>query len=629
MDGTIKLVEGDLLKNLGIDIKNLVGREFVSLGIWHTDDSNTASIKEAFRSATRGEVVVVKVKLGETNSSIRYIELNLIPNFEDEEEESSVFFGAIDVSSYQFEIDIYKERCDYFLFAAESAGVGLSYWDIKGEDIYSTPTCNALFDLAPGEPFSTEHFYKVLHPDDKERVQAQIGDAKQKGSSYNIQYRVVHADDNIVWISAKGRTFCDEEGNVKTMMGCVTNINESKSVNEELERIYDREKKARNEAEIANRTKDFFLAMVSHELRSPINAILGWTKILLENSVDDETRVKALKTIEKSSRSQADLIDDLLDSARITSGKLKLECRPLDLTDLLENVISIHLPSIEVKEITFDFNPSEESLHIFGDSDRLTQVFSNILGNAVKFTNEKGQISVEIFSCEDEVKIIVKDNGKGIRKEHLPFIFRQFTQGHEKFTGKNDGLGLGLSLAQILAQMHKGSIAAESEGPDTGAEFTVTLPLLDSISFDEYEVEREHADEPRRKANALENARIMIVEDDEDSRHVLEIFLDQLGASVLTAESVDSALEQLESVETAKPDIIISDIGMPEKDGYYLAEWLKNSSEFNEIPAIALSAFTAQKNKKMAYESGFKKYHTKPFDPDLLVTEILALLEKE
>lgn len=384
-------------------------------------------------------------------------------------------------------------------------------------------------------------------------------------------------------------------------------------------------RKAKEEAEQANRTKDFFLALVSHELRSPLNAILGWTSILLNKDVDSETQRKALEIIERSAKSQAKIIEDLVDSARIASQKLKLNFQPLNLFDLLLNTVNSHVPEAEKKNLSLDFKCESEDVKISGDMVRLRQVISNILGNAIKFTPEDGKIVVDLNVRDSEAIIQVTDSGQGISEEDLPLIFHLYVQSDETFSREKGGLGLGLALSRILVEKHSGRVSVESDGIGHGAKFTVFLPLLleESVAHDE---KRDEQSINYFEMGLLHQQKILVVEDEDDSRDVLAIYLSQLGAEVEAAVSVSDAFILLNKTESKPPDLIISDIGMPNEDGYSFIKKIRESKKYSEIPAIALSAFTAEENKKLAIESGFQKYHTKPFEPDLLIEEILELI---
>ena len=478
------------------------------------------------------------------------------------------------------------------------------------------------FEFPAHELIDLDSFFKCLHPDDRERVELTFHESQVSGKEYKEEFRVINSDGNTHWLSAHGKSFLDAEGNPVSMMGMIRKITDRKIADKELSKIYEREKKARDEAEEANRAKDFFLAFVSHELRSPLNAILGWTKILLTKQVDDETRKNAVETIERSARSQSKLINDLVDSARVASGKLRLEFTPVNFYEVIKNVYNSHKPQAENKHINLSFTSNKENINIIGDAVRLQQIFTNLLSNSLKFTSEGGKIDIIVESQNEMVKVYMKDNGQGISRDALPQIFNQFSQGDSENHNRT-GLGLGLSIVRTLVEKHGGVVDAQSEGLGKGAVFSVTLPLSTAA-----------VKPSKEKKNGYENGKpltgkkILIVEDDPDSCEVLDLFLEQSGAEVVQSMSASEAMSTLKNLKGKLPDVIISDLGMSEEDGYSLMSRIRamKSEEGGKIPAIALSAFTSQDNKKKAYEVGFQKYHTKPFEPDMLINEVLELL---
>lgn len=326
--------------------------------------------------------------------------------------------------------------------------------------------------------------------------------------------------------------------NPLSMMGVVRKITEKKIAKDDLTKVNESVRKARDEAEEANRAKDYFLAIVSHELRSPLNAILGWSKILLTKEVDEATRQNALETIERSAKSQAKLIEDLVDSSRIASGKLRLELRPVELCEIVQNVVNSQKPIAEAKNLQLDLEAAEQSGEVFGDSVRLQQVFTNLLTNALKFTPEGGKVSIIYEANKSTAKISVRDTGQGISPKVLPTIFRQFAQGDEKMSRDKSGLGLGLAIVKTLVEKHGGSITAESAGLGKGAKFTVILPLLaNEAAKSETNGSVAETDE----SLLLNGIKVLVVEDDQDSREVLQLFLEQSGAQVESAESASEA----------------------------------------------------------------------------------------
>lgn len=626
-EGFIKKIEGKLLDEIEIvDREKLLGEKFVNLNFLKTDAFSEPTFKNILLNCEKGNNSKITSIVSINGEIDKTLEITFIPLKQNGKLTEKVFFGAIDITNKQKEVEFYKQRSEHFLFAAENAGIGLWFWDLVKDEVFSTPKCNQLFELEPYETFHLSHIFSIVHPDDLQKVESDLRESHENGVEYNMEFRVIYTDGNIHWISSRGKTFFDVHNKHVSMMGSVREITDKKMASEELAVIYEREKKARDEAVRANKAKDFFLAVVSHELRSPLNAILGWTKILLSKEVDAETRINALETIERSAKSQSKLIEDLVDSARITSGKLKLEMRPVNIYEIICNVFNSKKPEAESKNINLEFNYESKNLEVFGDTIRLQQIFTNLLSNAVKFTNDGGKISIDLEKSAYLVQVKIKDDGQGISTEDLPKIFEQFSQGNNKSDDNKMGLGLGLSIANILIQKHEGEIYAESPGHNLGSTFTVNLPL--------YSDDTDTAEEEKNLSNfnekVLDDLEILVVEDDYDSRNVLTLFLEQMGAKVDSADSAKEALEILEN-RIMPPNLIISDIAMPEEDGNSLIKKIRSfeKENFRSIPAIALSAFTAFDNKEKAIESGFQIYHTKPFDPDLLVEEIKSLTEIE
>ncbi len=626
-DGSLESIQGDLLSLVDVDKDLLIGQKFSELVFWQTDDINVENLKNALKSVQNREFAKVSLKFRVKSRQIKHINLNLSTKKNDDGTTDEIFFCATDITTLIREVDFYKERSEHFLYSAESAGIGLWFWDLVKDEIFSTPKCNEIFDLDPHEIITYKYFLEVLHPDDREETEAKLLESQNLDKEYKVEYRVIRSDGNIQWVAASGKTFFNENGNPISMMGSVRRITDEKMAADELEKLYKLEKQSREAATQANKAKDYFLALVSHELRSPLNSILGWTQILSKKEVDEETFAKAIDTIEHSAKSQAKLIEDLVDSARVTSGKLKLELRPVNLYEVIKKAVSTQQPTAEEKEINLEFTTDNEKIDVFGDFIRLQQIFNNLLSNSIKFTDEKGTINVDIKTNDEFVTVRITDDGQGISEKDLPFIFNAFAQGDNTTTREKNGLGLGLSIAKILTDKHDGSITVDSQGSGQGAEFTVKFPIYYGQE-DEVEItEGRNAGNSRNEIN-LRNIKILVVEDDDDSRNVLELYLEQIGADVITAESVIEALKKLNKPEN-KFDIIISDLAMPEEDGYSLIKKVRASSDYAQIPAIALSAFTAQRNKEMAFQAGFHQYHTKPFEPDLLAEQIMELVKNK
>ena len=625
-EGKVLTLAGNIFDKTFADPQQLIGHSLTETVFWQSSEANFRMITDAVDAASKGIVSKTILEFRISKEEKSFLELNLNPVYDENRRKiKHIFLCGQDVTAREKEIEFYKRRGEQLLYAAESADIGLWFWDLTEEQIYSTPKCNEFFEISPIGTMTYNDFLEVVHPDDRQNLVDAFLESQKNGAEYDVEYRVIYSDGEIHWLSTRGNTYLDAEGNPANIMGVVRRITDRKNADEELSRVYALERKARDEAEEANRTKDYFLALVSHELRSPLNAILGWTKILLTKEVNDETRRSALQTIERSALSQAKLIGDLVDSSRIASGKLRLEMRPMNLFDAVNTVFNSQKPTAEAKKVNLTFDYDSENPTVFGDLVRLQQVFTNLLTNALKFTPEGGNVQLKLASTDGKIVISVKDDGQGISPETLPHIFRQFSQGEQTIARDQAGLGLGLSIVKTLVEKHEGTVTAQSEGAGKGATFTVTLPLIKPVSAHTF-VESESHDFEK---SPLSKVNILCVEDDLDSREVLQLFLEQCGASVTSVESASEAVSVLNKNGQVF-DVIISDLAMPNEDGYSLISQIRKFStdKGGKIPALALSAFTTRENKERAFAAGFQKYHTKPFEPDLLVTDILALVKK-
>lgn len=625
-DGRVLSLTGNVFERTATEPELLVGQKFSETVYWQSTEQTPYALEQAIGKAAKGKKTETRLDFRVDSQEKIIINLFLQPIPNSKAAAKQLFFCATDVTDREKEVKSQKQKSERMMNAAENADTGLWFWNLSEDTIFSTPKCGELFDISPNVSFTPQAMTEIVHPEDRDRVEDAFQEARISGKRLNIEYRVIYSDGRIRRVSVCGNTHFDDKGEPQSIAGIARGISDSEIANEELSIVYAREKKARDEAEEANRAKDFFLAVVSHELRSPLNAILGWSKILLTKDVDQETTRNALETIEKSARSQAKLIEDLLDSARVASGKLKMEFRSINVYEIVKTVCNLQKSIAEVKKINLEFRSDKDNIQVFGDAARLQQVFNNLLSNALKFTKEGNTIEVNVKTGDEAVEISVKDNGQGISAETLPTIFNQFRQGDESTTRDSSGLGLGLSIVKILVEKHQGIVQVKSEGIGFGSTFTVTLPLCGS--------ETDVADEVKKSASEedklLDKIKILIVEDDPDSREVLQLLLEQSGAEVKSAESAFEAINLLKKSPIDLPDVIVSDLAMPDEDGYSLLTRIRKLSieKGGKIPALALSAFATNDNKQKAYDAGFQKYHTKPFEPDVIIQDILQLLKK-
>lgn len=398
-----------------------------------------------------------------------------------------------------------------------------------------------------------------------------------------------------------------------------------KSLSESL----NREQEARQNSENANRVKDEFLATVSHELRTPLNAILGWSSMLRSGRLKPEDVTRAVETVERSARSQSQLIDDLLDISRIITGKLRLEISNVELIDVINAAIDSVRPAAEAKGIRLQKILDSETGKISGDASRLQQVVWNLVSNAVKFTPRDGRVQVQLVRINSHVEIIVSDSGKGIEPEFLPYVFDRFRQADQTTTRQHGGLGLGLSIVRQLVEMHGGTVHAESEGEEKGATFIIKLPRMIAAypatgNTGELVKPQKIAELPEVENKLkLSDLNILVVDDEPDSHELLRVVLEQAGATV---EAASNAADALKKLRQNRFDILISDIGMPGEDGYELIKKVRRLDSKNKrIPAVALTAYARVEDRVRSLDAGFQTHIAKPVEPVELIAVIVSL----
>lgn len=422
------------------------------------------------------------------------------------------------------------------------------------------------------------------------------------------------------------------EEDVNFFQACVfilAEADERLRVEAEREELLERERQARTAAEEASRLKDEFLTTVSHELRTPLNTILGWVSLLRRGTFAPTELARTLEIIERSARSQAQIINDILDVSRIITGRLRLDFRPLELHNILQAAVDSMRPTAEAKGVSLTLKLSASEALINGDSTRLQQVVWNLLSNALRFTPQGGQIEVELLQQDTHYEIKVQDTGEGISPEFLPFVFDRFRQADSSSTRRYGGLGLGLSIVRQLVELHGGTVSAESAGIGSGATFRIVLPLLlpnetpekqPTVQAIETEIK-----ELRAEARVdLTGLSVLVLDDDPEARRLVTFVLEQNGAQVKTAAT---AAEALAMIHLRKPDVIVSDIGLPEEDGYVFIRQLRamEIERGGSIPAAALTAFTRSEDRIKAIQAGFQTHVAKPVHPEELLLVVASL----
>ena len=448
------------------------------------------------------------------------------------------------------------------------------------------------------------------------------------------------------WWEAVVSPALDPRGKPEFLVAILRDITEARKIELERDDLLMRERAVRKQAEEVNRLKDEFLATVSHELRAPLNAIQGWVKLLRDGRLDPAEAARALETIERSTRAQNRIVSDLLDVSRIITGKLSLNVISLQPAAVIESAVESLRPAADAKEIVVELVLDRDAGPISGDSGRLRQVIWNLVSNAIKFTPKKGRVQVRLERAGESVVIAVSDTGVGIAPDFLPFVFDRFRQGDGSSTRRQGGLGLGLAIVRHLTEMHGGSVRAHSPGPDQGSTFVVKLPFITQTQYPQVDYTTNATYTPHTPLRShmshtphtrdieiidqtleLDGLRVLAVDDDSDARDLIRTILTQYGAIVETACSASQALAVFERPEEWQPELLISDIEMPEADGYQLIRKLREieSQRGRRVPAIALTAYARAEDRLRSLSAGFQIHVTKPVEPVELLTIVASL----
>lgn len=540
--------------------------------------------------------------------------------------------GAMqDITARKCAEEALRQSQDRLQIVLDASQLGLWYCDLPFDILNWSERTKEHFWLPPDAVVPIDLFYEIIHPDDRELTRLAIDKSINEKTYYDIEYRTVNPHTSAIkWIRAIGHGFYDDDGNPTRFDGITIDVTDDKLIQSEREHLLMSEKAARTEAETANRLKDEFLATLSHELRTPLSSILGWSRLLRERQVEGEQAVRAIETIERNAKSQSQLIEDILDVSRIISGKLRLDVRPVELASIIETTIESLRPAAEAKDIRIQ-RVIDSGGMISGDADRLQQVIWNLLSNAIKFTPKQGRVQVKLERVNSHVEIIVADNGIGIMEEDLPFIFDRFRQSDSSTTRQHGGLGIGLAIVRHLVELHGGTVHAASEGLNQGTVFTIIFPLIPLRSKDITVADEGERIHPTVAGSVLMNCppeianlQILVVDDEPDTRELITYVLETCKAQVKGVSSVTKALEILEK---ERFDVLISDIGMPERDGYDLIKSVRQLAPENggRIPAIALTAYARVEDRMKVLSAGFHMHVPKPVEPAELLAVVASL----
>ena len=516
-------------------------------------------------------------------------------------------------------------RNDEFERVLGVSGIGFCRVDPQQRIAGANAHFKTLFGLAPDATLTWQQIEEALVPEDRTKPAAALRAALEHGEGADLVVKTLWSTDGPHWVSLRARALTDAKGMRPEILWVARDATSEERAVLALSAANSAERRARIAADAANRSKDEFLSVISHELRSPLNAILGWNRILAIKRADDPEVKAVAPRIEQSAKAQLKMVNDLLDLGRIGTGKLRITPRQMRLSTLIGVAVDAIRPAAAAKGLEVIVDSDTHGAPIFGDPDRLSQVIGNLLSNALKFTPSGGRITLQLREVDERAVLSVSDTGQGISADLLPHVFDRFRQGDSSTTRGAGGLGLGLTLVREIVALHGGTVAASSEGEDRGSTFVITLPTAppdaETVAADKA---ARRASEPRPEQ--LIGLSILVVDDEADARAVVAETLRLEGARVTIGDSVRAALDHL-GAPGARFDVLVTDIGMPEEDGYSLVRKLRRLAEGARVVAIALTGYASRADIEAAIDAGFDLHVPKPVDFDSFVPIIRRLAD--
>jgi len=538
-----------------------------------------------------------------------------------------------------------REQREWLRVTLSSIGDAVIATDLDGSVNFINPTAEALTGWTTAQAIRKPlgSVYRVINEETREPVESPFSVIKREGAVVGLANHttLIARDGREIPIEDSGAPIKDSDGRIIGVIVVFHDVSERRRAALAREQMLKREHAARLAAESADRIKDEFLATVSHELRTPLTAILGWAAMLNLGQLDEETVRNALEVIERNAKSQAQIIDDILDVSRIINGKLRIDSRPVVLSTVVQAAIDTLRPAAAAKDITLTAALEQTNNLVTGDPDRLQQIISNLVSNAIKFTPKGGRVEVQLERTGSHLEVRVSDSGVGIDEQFLPHVFERFRQADSSTTRAHGGLGLGLAIVRHLAELHGGTVVAESDGPGRGASFTVRLPQANgrdesaATHAGESNVEAAPTGPARTGATGdgsadepdLTGLRVLVVENELDTLEILRLALGQYGAQVRAASSSAGALE---AFSEWKPDVLISDLGMPGEDGFTLIRKVRSlaPAQGGSVPAAALTAYVRDEDRLRALEAGYQAHVPKPVEPSALASVVARLASR-
>ena len=597
---------------LGYSLDELIGKELWEIGLFRDKQQSKAAMEQLQKEGyIRYEDMPLETKQG------KRVEVEFVSNTYMVGEERVIQCNIRDITDRKWAEEAARISAERFRFLAESMPLMIFTAKPNGDIDYVNRQLTDFTGLRSEEVCNSGRG-AFTHPDEVEEAARRWRHSIESGEPFQFESRFRRRDGIYRWHLSRATAMRDT-GGVAIWVGSSTDIDDRKSVEENLVRQYD-------ESETLSRAKDEFLATSSHELRTPLTSILGWSELLVTGQLDAETQREAIDSIRQSAKAQSRLIDDMLDVSRLLTGKLELNSEMVDVAATLLLAIRAITPAAENKSIRLEKSFARDASRVYGDATRLQQIFWNILSNAVKFTPAGGSIRIRLSSADSQVEVEVSDTGKGISRDFLPRVFETLSQERGTSTREQGGLGLGLSIVKQLVEMQGGTVRAESEGQGQGSTFTVSLPaqgLITSVQRPWSKV-GDATDAPARDETvSVAGMRVLVVDDEPDTRKMIATVLRGAGASVVTASSAAEGFEQLTEQSF---DVLVSDIAMPTEDGHSLARRIRaRDDEKSRIPAVAVTAYGGPLQRRLALSAGFDDYVKKPFGPQELVRAVAGV----
>jgi PAS domain S-box-containing protein len=606
-----------VIELLGYSLDELIGKELWEIGLFSDKEESKAAMEQLKKEGyIRYEDMPLETKQG------KRVEVEFVSNSYIVDDEKVIQCNIRDITDRKWAEEATRISGERFRFLAESMPLMIFTAKPNGEIDY----CNR--QLATFTGLNCEEVCKsgrgtFTHPDDVEEDARRWRHSIESGEPFQHESRFRRSDGVYRWHLTRASAMRHAEGSIVIWVGSSTDIEDRKSVEENLVRQY-------AESETLSRAKDEFLATSSHELRTPLTSILGWSELLVTGELDAETQREAIDSIRQSAMAQSRLIDDMLDVSRLLTGKLELNSEMVDVAAPLLLAIRAIAPAAEKKHIRLQKSLARDASRVYGDATRLQQIFWNILSNAVKFTPARGSIRVRLSSADSKVEVEVSDTGKGIGRDFLPRVFESLSQEGGSSTREHGGLGLGLSIVKQLVEMQGGTVRAESEGQGRGSIFTVSLPAQEPITTGQrpWSTVGDAIGAPARdETDSVTGMRVLVVDDEPDTRKMIATILRGAGAFVVTATSAAEGFEQLSEQAF---HVLVSDIAMPAEDGHSLARRIRaRDDEKSRIPAVAVTAYGGPLQRGLALSAGFDDYVKKPFAPQALVRAVAGVARRD